>query len=1738
MQYRQLIKKGSLLLLICMMVLSSVPFPSYAISYGTNLIINGTFEDGNMNNWTKDSDPSNYFIVDTYSNLLVSSPDSSTYGLDFYPSMEKSNTIYQIVDISSAASIIDQGALRFNAQGYIRCYRAASTAKIIIEQLDGSDLVIPGGTQELVNDSMDKDDTWQNKSVANVLLSSGARKVKITLSADIPSSDSSDGYIEFDDIQFSVNQSGVTMSVSGNSNVIQLGDTTPSVSDDTDFGAILTSSGTISKTFTITNTDGTGATLNLSLPIILEGTNASDFTVIDQPSTVTLANGATTTFTVQFDPSDVGSRTATVKVNSNIGITTYDFTIKGTGNPDPLAIDTDNPTAGTIDTVYGGHTFTATGGTGSKSYAVTSGSLPAGLSLSSGGLLSGTPTAYGSYTFTVTVTDSASTPVTDSHSYSMTVNPAALVIGTGNPTTGTVGTVYSGHTFTATGGTGSKSYVVTSGSLPTGLSLSSAGVLSGTPTAYGLYTFTVTVTDSASTPVTDSHSYSMTVNPAALVIETGNPTTGTVGTVYSGHTFTATGGTGSKSYAVTSGSLPAGLSLSNGGVLSGTPTAYGLYTFTVTVTDSASTPVTDSHSYSMTINPAVLQINTANPTSGVINTTYVGYTFTSTGGITPMSYAVTSGSLPAGLSLSSGGILSGTPTNSGNFTFTVTVTDSASTPITDSHAYSMTIQLEPLVIDTANPPTGTVDTVYAGHTFTATGGTSPRTYAVTSGSLPAGLSLSSGGVLSGTPTSYGSYTFTVTVTDSALTPVTDSHSYSMTINPAALVIGTGNPTTGTVGAVYSGHTFIATGGVTPKRYTVTSGSLPAGLSLSSGGVLSGTPTAYGSYTFTVTVTDSASTPVSDSHSYSMTVNPASLVLETANPVDGTVDETYAGHNFVATGGVGNKSFAVTSGSLPAGLSLSTGGVLSGVPTTSGSSVFVVTVTDSNTTPSSDSHSFTMGVYADQLKLNESNPADGTINASYVGHTFTAAGGTGVKQFVVTTGNLPAGLTLSSSGILSGTPTTSGTYTFSVTATDSAVPPVTDSRSYSIIIHATQLTLNASNPVDGIEGTVYTGHMFTSDGGTGIKQYSITSGNLPAGLVLKTDGTLEGTPSTSGNYQFEVMASDSGTPIQTVQKIYTMTVTPKLLLSDTNLAEGTEETAYNDYQFAATGGAGAYHFSISSGGLPSGMVLSESGNLSGTPMSSGTFTFSVSVSDTGSIIQTDTKQQNLVIKAKAQSGGSGGGRDNSGDGSSNAGGSVETPAPAKTIPVTGQEAANGLSELIVKSSTDSNGNTIDEVSLDNGAVGEILDKLMSTSGNVAKIAMSDATTANGSKVIIPKSAVELLKNQSVQLEVETPAGSVKFSEEAFNNSENDLYFIMRTVVNADESEQVVRDLRNDQQMKINLEDSNLEKVGKSIVVETNFAPSKTQMTIPLEALEIPSSPEMRQALEKSLTIYIDHSDGDKVIKTGKLMEYKPGRWGVVFEIDKYSTFTVFRDKLPDESVPQDAGMEDAVNADGESSGMPLKPEETNLPAQGQEEQENENLSKEIYVFIATRFDDSDAFAGTVLALLKDGDLLRVGSTESELKSVVEKVTTVADSEGQVYILGLEMAIPKKLETLLSQSGYDHIVRIGGRDKYETAQLIAEEIKIYDPKTVVLSGIGGLDVDKSEIASICAQLKAPILFTSGKGIPDETIKSIQSIQPDTIYALPNVSERELDELSVIFKESGIRIIQVKDISELNE
>ena len=315
------------------------------------------------------------------------------------------------------------------------------------------------------------------------------------------------------------------------------------------------------------------------------------------------------------------------------------------------------------------------------------------------------------------------------------------------------------------------------------------------------------VTDAANNTGTKALSIAVAAAPQPPTVTTTSLPGGTAGTSYS-TTLQASGGTTPYSWSVSAGTLPAGLNLvASTGVISGTPTTAGTVSFTVQVKDTANN--TGTKALSIAIGAAVtpVQITTGSVPAGQVGVSY-STMIQATGGTTPYSWSISAGALPAGLTLTAGtGSISGTPTASGSFSFTAKVTDSTSpTAQTATKAFNLTIAAapSPVQITTTSLPSGQVNTAYS-TTLAASNGATPYSWSITSGSLPAGLTLTAAtGAISGTPTTAGTSSFTVKVTDSGSPATSASANLSITVNPAAsshsvLLNWTASPSQGVTG---------------------------------------------------------------------------------------------------------------------------------------------------------------------------------------------------------------------------------------------------------------------------------------------------------------------------------------------------------------------------------------------------------------------------------------------------------------------------------------------------------------------------------------------------------------------------------------------------------------------------------------------------------------------------------------------------------------------------------------------------------------------------------------------------------------------------------------------------------------------------------------------------------------------------------------------------------------------------
>ncbi|MEK7833230.1 MAG: Ig domain-containing protein, partial [Acidobacteriota bacterium] len=439
----------------------------------------------------------------------------------------------------------------------------------------------------------------------------------------------------------------------------------------------------------------------------------------------------------------------------------------------PINITPANLSAATVGVNYNQQLF-QTGGVGAINWTVSVGSLPAGITLSQTGLLSGMPGVPGTYSFTVQATDSNN--CYGEIPYTLSVGCQGLSIAPATLSPGTVGAMYS-QTFTLTGGSGAINWTISAGALPFGLSLDpGSGVLSGVPGAQGASSFTVKATVNATGCLVEA-SYTLTINCPTITVSPTTINPGSLGIPYS-QQFTQAGGAGTITWSLSSGSLPNGLTLSVSGLLSGTPVMSGSYPITVRATDG--NQCFGEKAYTLQIGIcAGIGIAPNTLPNGLINANY-NQTLTASGGTPGYSFAVTSGALPSGVSLSGAGVFTGSPIVVGSFSFSVTATDQAG--CTGTVPYTLRI-CGAITVNPATLPNGAVGGNY-NQALTASGGAGAYSFSH-SGTLPTGLTLAPDGVLSGTPTANGTFSFSVTAMDA--NSCTGSRSYTVVIGGPGLM---------------------------------------------------------------------------------------------------------------------------------------------------------------------------------------------------------------------------------------------------------------------------------------------------------------------------------------------------------------------------------------------------------------------------------------------------------------------------------------------------------------------------------------------------------------------------------------------------------------------------------------------------------------------------------------------------------------------------------------------------------------------------------------------------------------------------------------------------------------------------------------------------------------------------------------------------------------------------------------
>jgi hypothetical protein len=448
-------------------------------------------------------------------------------------------------------------------------------------------------------------------------------------------------------------------------------------------------------------------------------------------------------------------------------------------------------------------------------------------------------------------------------------------------------------------------------------------------------------------------------------------------------------------------------------------------------------------------------------------------------------------------------------------TFAVTVTNAA--PVL-TYASPQTVFLAQTAI--INPATGPADTNLASITVqsVAQGFTGTVTVDNTTGIV----TVSNAG-----PT--GVFPITIRATD--LCGATTDATFTLQVVCPMITVAPATLPGGMVGTPYNQ----TVSGMPPANYsyTVTSGALPLGLMLNgSTGVISGTPTTTANYSFRVTATIETCSGFRD---YTVAIGCATTTISPPTLPAGQAGIPY--NQTLSVSPPGSYTFSLATGNLPPGLSLHpTTGVISGTPVTTGSDTFTIQVQGTGNCVVTQSYTLVVGCPV--ITINPATLPNGAIGTPY-SQQLTAAPVGGNYTFAITSGTLPNGLNLNpATGVLSGTPTTNSSSTFTVRASGWGRANCTGSQTYTVVVGSgtgcPTVTLPGSLP-SGSVGQLYNSSVAASPSGN--YSYALT-GSLPPGVTLYQNGLLFGYPTANGSYSFTVTATDAnnctGSQAYTVQ----------------------------------------------------------------------------------------------------------------------------------------------------------------------------------------------------------------------------------------------------------------------------------------------------------------------------------------------------------------------------------------------------------------------------------------------------------------------------------------------------------------------------------------------------------------------------------------------------------------------------
>lgn len=528
----------------------------------------------------------------------------------------------------------------------------------------------------------------------------------------------------------------------------------------------------------------------------------------------------------------------------------------------------------------------------------------------------------------------------------------------------------------------------------------------------------------------------------------------------------------------------------------------------------------------------------------------------------------------------------------------------------------------------------------------------------------------------------------------------------------------------------------------------------------------------------------------------------------------------------------------------------------------------------------------------------------------------------------------------------------------------------------------------------------------------------------------------------------------------------------------------------------------------------------------------------------------------------------------------------------TVDVKQGETDNTVAQISIDRTTHSDGSKSDLVTYQKEKAQETIEKLKEEGKDLARILIPGSDGAvSKTQVMVPSASLNALAEGKVNLQIDTvdakieiPKASLALAEQRLGE---DLFFHLVPVKKDEEKREVTQRAIMEVSVISNQETTNIFALGIPMTIETNMPSSDVDITLPLSGIKLPENTVEREAFLRQLAVYIEHSDGDKELVQGEIVEYRSGIPGIRFHINKFSTFTIV--KLEKSSACEVIKVTAPVKAKLKGSKITATVENTTgkltvkvtvsdkaswklySDKACRKELKNQKLilkvgankvylrttaedgdTSKIYtvtivrqelpkqlIIIANRYDFADAFVGGVPALQSGGEVITTGIEPEDAKKLVAYIKKNYTKQDRIYILGLEKAVYKDLEKLLLKEGYTDVLRIGGKDKYETARQTAGIVKLSEKARVILVNGTVKPEDAESIQRQCAEKGYPILLVQKDNLTTATLEALKKIKPVRVYILGNtatISAKVANQVKEALKLKDRNIVRIKSGDEI--